>query len=234
MSTAVGFVGLGDMGSVLAGNLVASGADVTTHDIAGPGRSPDGARFVDDLATLAQRCDTVVFSLPDGAVSEAVAGEIIATPDRSVRLVIDTSTVGLDASERVASAARRRRDRLRRRTGVRRRGRRPRPHARRDVRRSAGGVRRGRTGARRPQRSPVPGRRRPGNGAGAQARQQLPLGHGARRHERGDRLRHLGRPRHGDDARGPERVERAELGDERQVRQPRDHRPVRVGIPRTP
>ena len=65
------------MGSVLAGNLVAAGLDVTTHDIAGPGRSPDGARFVDDLATLAQRCDTVVFSLPDGTVSEAVSEAII-------------------------------------------------------------------------------------------------------------------------------------------------------------
>ncbi|MET0662812.1 MAG: NAD(P)-dependent oxidoreductase [Ilumatobacteraceae bacterium] len=101
MTTAVGFVGLGDMGSVLAGNLVAAGLDVTTHDIAGPGRSPDGARFADDLATLAQRCDTVVFSLPDGTVSEVVSEAIIGTPDRGVRLVIDTSTVGLEASERV-------------------------------------------------------------------------------------------------------------------------------------
>lgn len=102
MTAAVGFVGLGDMGSVLAGNLVATGHDVTTHDIAGPGRNPGGAGFVDDLATLAQRCDTVVFSLPDGIVSAAVAEEIIATSDRTVRLVIDTSTIGLEASRNVA------------------------------------------------------------------------------------------------------------------------------------
>jgi len=42
MTAAVGFVGLGDMGSVLAGNLVATGHIVTTHDIAGPGRNPGG------------------------------------------------------------------------------------------------------------------------------------------------------------------------------------------------
>jgi len=100
--TTVGFVGLGDMGSVLAGNLVATGGEVTTHDIAGPGRSPDGAQFVDDLATLAQRCEIVVLSLPDGTVTEAVCAAIIGTPERNVRLVIDTSTVGLEASERVA------------------------------------------------------------------------------------------------------------------------------------
>jgi 3-hydroxyisobutyrate dehydrogenase len=100
--TAVGFVGLGDMGSVLAGNLVATGHDVTAHDIAGPGRNPDGARFVGSVATLAQRCDTVVFSLPDGTVSAAVSEAIIATSDRTVRLVIDTSTVGLAASRSLA------------------------------------------------------------------------------------------------------------------------------------
>jgi len=102
MTAAVGFVGLGDMGSVLAGNLVATGHIVTTHDIAGPGRNPDGARFVDDIATVAQTSDTVVLSLPDGAVSEVVVAEIIATTDRTVRLVVDTSTVGLEASPRVA------------------------------------------------------------------------------------------------------------------------------------
>jgi 3-hydroxyisobutyrate dehydrogenase len=102
VTVAVGFVGLGDMGSVLAGNLVATGHDVTTHDIAGPRRNPDGARFVDDIATLAQRCDIAVLSLPDGTVSAAVTEDIIATADRTVGLVIDTSTVGLDASRRVA------------------------------------------------------------------------------------------------------------------------------------
>ncbi len=38
----VGFVGLGNMGSVLAANLVASGHDVVTHDVAGDGNNPTG------------------------------------------------------------------------------------------------------------------------------------------------------------------------------------------------
>ena len=69
----VGFVGLGNMGSVLAANLVGSGHDVVSHDVAGPERNPDGATFVDDLAQLAGRADVVVLSLPDGAASERVA-----------------------------------------------------------------------------------------------------------------------------------------------------------------
>ena len=102
MTAAVGFVGLGDMGSVLAGNLVATGHDVTTHDIAGPGRNPDGARFVDDIATLAQ---TVRHRRAQPARRHRVGGgreAIIATAERTVRLVIDTSTVGLEASRRIA------------------------------------------------------------------------------------------------------------------------------------
>jgi 3-hydroxyisobutyrate dehydrogenase len=97
----VGFIGLGDMGSALATNLVAAGHHVVTHDIAGPTRSPDGARFVDDLDELARLAGIVVLSLPDGEVSESVVRALVVASRASVRLVIDTSTVGLAAAERV-------------------------------------------------------------------------------------------------------------------------------------
>jgi 3-hydroxyisobutyrate dehydrogenase-like beta-hydroxyacid dehydrogenase len=61
------------MGSVLAGNLVASGFEVLTYDVAGPGRSPAGATFVSDIAGVAQSADVVVFSLPNGDVCATVA-----------------------------------------------------------------------------------------------------------------------------------------------------------------
>ena len=50
----VGLVGLGNMGSVLAANLVGAGHDVVTHDVSGRSRSPDGAVFVTDVAQLAR------------------------------------------------------------------------------------------------------------------------------------------------------------------------------------
>jgi 3-hydroxyisobutyrate dehydrogenase len=49
----VGLVGLGNMGSVLAANLVGAGHAVVTHDVAGPERNPAGADFVADVAQLA-------------------------------------------------------------------------------------------------------------------------------------------------------------------------------------
>ena len=94
----VGFVGLGNMGSVLAGNLVESGHDVVSHDVTGPERNPAGATFADDLAELAARADIVVLSLPDGEASGHVAREIVAAPLRRVGALVDTSTIGVAAA----------------------------------------------------------------------------------------------------------------------------------------
>jgi 3-hydroxyisobutyrate dehydrogenase len=97
----IGFVGLGNMGSVLAGNLVEAGHEVVTHDLSGPARSPTGADFVSDLTQLARRADVVVLSLPDGGTSEQVARAIAEAPQRKVTHVVDTSTVGVAAAEAI-------------------------------------------------------------------------------------------------------------------------------------
>jgi 3-hydroxyisobutyrate dehydrogenase-like beta-hydroxyacid dehydrogenase len=99
----VGFVGLGNMGSVLAGNLVHAGHSVVAHDALGPERAPEGATAVPAVADVASRCGIVVLSLPDGAASEQVAREIVAVARRSTSYVVDTSTVGVDASRAVDS-----------------------------------------------------------------------------------------------------------------------------------
>ena len=96
-----GLVGLGNMGSVLAANLVGAGHVVVTHDVSGPGRNPVGAEFVDDVAQLARRADVVVLSLPDGGVSEQVARAVVDTPQRRVAHVVDTSTIGVAAARAI-------------------------------------------------------------------------------------------------------------------------------------
>lgn len=97
----IGFVGLGNMGSALAANLVGAGHDVVAHDVAGPARAPEGVTFVPSVADVACAADVVVCSLPDGSVSETVAGEVLDTPDRVTTHVVDTSTVGVQAARRV-------------------------------------------------------------------------------------------------------------------------------------
>ena len=97
----IGFVGLGNMGSVLAGNLVEAGHEVITHDLSGPGRSSTGAEFVSDLTQLARRAAVVVLSLPDGGTSDQVARAIAQAPQRKMTHVVDTSTVGVAAAEAI-------------------------------------------------------------------------------------------------------------------------------------
>ena len=93
-----GFVGLGNMGSALAANLVASGHDVLAFDVSGPERCPEGARSAVDVAHVAGGAGIVVLSLPDGSVSELVAQEIVASADRRTTHVVDTSTVGVPSA----------------------------------------------------------------------------------------------------------------------------------------
>lgn len=96
----VGVVGLGNMGSALAANLVAAGHDLVTHDLAGPDRSPEGARFVHDLTEVARLAMVVVLSLPDGTASEGVAAALAGADGRQVSHVVDTSTIGISAARR--------------------------------------------------------------------------------------------------------------------------------------
>jgi len=99
--TATGFVGLGNMGSVLAGNLVATGHSVVAYDVAGPDRLPEGAAFLTSVAEVAREADVVVLSLPDGTTAEGVAKEIAAADGRRATHVVDTSTSGIRAARAI-------------------------------------------------------------------------------------------------------------------------------------
>jgi 3-hydroxyisobutyrate dehydrogenase-like beta-hydroxyacid dehydrogenase len=100
--TTVGVVGLGNMGSVLAANLVQQGHAVFAHDACGPERAPAGATPVPSAADVARRASVIVLSLPDGAASEHVAREIVAVDDRCTAHVVDTSTIGVRAAQVVS------------------------------------------------------------------------------------------------------------------------------------
>ena len=66
-------------------------------------RAPDGAEIAESNGELAALADTVILSLPDGNVSQAVAREIAAASPRKTKTVIDTSTIGIKAAEAVAA-----------------------------------------------------------------------------------------------------------------------------------
>ena len=99
-----GFIGLGQMGGPMAGNIAANGFPLTVYDKAGTqGLAPEGAELGADAAYVARIADTVFLSVPDGEVSLIVVNEIIASVDRRTSVIIDLSTIG-PAAAREANA----------------------------------------------------------------------------------------------------------------------------------
>ena len=95
-----GFVGLGAMGGPMAANIAAAGFDLIVYDKAGTeALTPAGARAAASLADVGGAAVTVFLSLPDGAATLAVAGELAALGGRAVSVVVDLSTIGIAAAE---------------------------------------------------------------------------------------------------------------------------------------
>ena len=95
-----GFAGLGQMGGPMAANIVAAGFDLSVFDKAGTAeRASDGAKPLESLDALVAVVDTLFLSLPDGPVTLAVARDLAALQDRAVSVVIDLSTIGLEAAK---------------------------------------------------------------------------------------------------------------------------------------
>ncbi len=99
----IGFAGLGRMGGPFARRLVEAGYAVTGFDPAGTSeRLPSGARAAGSIAELVRSTDTLLLSVPDGRVSQAICSEVAAPGERRVRTVIDLSTIGIAAARACA------------------------------------------------------------------------------------------------------------------------------------
>lgn len=95
---AIGFIGLGKMGAVMAPHLVAGGYQVTGHDVVAPPDLPEGLPFTDDLSVLVT-CETIITMLPDGDVVSQVVGRLLAAG--CAAMVIDMSSSHPDVSRQL-------------------------------------------------------------------------------------------------------------------------------------
>ncbi len=103
--TKLGFIGLGNMGQPMASRLVAGGWHVVGFDAAGTEpRLPAGTHAAGSVAAVAAETEVMLLSLPDGAAVNAVVNQIAAAADRRARVVIDTSTIGIEAARLAAEA----------------------------------------------------------------------------------------------------------------------------------
>jgi 3-hydroxyisobutyrate dehydrogenase-like beta-hydroxyacid dehydrogenase len=102
MTETIGWIGLGQMGSRMSRHLANAGHALVVADAFSTDKAPPGSKVAKSNAEVAALADTIVLSLPDGNVSQAVAREIASASPRRVTLVIDTSTIGPKAAQAVA------------------------------------------------------------------------------------------------------------------------------------
>jgi 3-hydroxyisobutyrate dehydrogenase len=106
----VGFVGLGNMGSPMAANLLKAGHQVTGFDLVPAGRdklAAAGGRVAGSASEAASGAEIVLTMLPAGPEVRAVwlgeAGLIAHSPKGA--LLIDCSTIDVETSRQVGAAA---------------------------------------------------------------------------------------------------------------------------------
>ncbi|HTW16660.1 MAG TPA: NAD(P)-dependent oxidoreductase [Nocardioides sp.] len=105
-SYAVGFVGLGAMGSQLSRHALEAGLEVWVHDL-DPARvaalSDQGAHAAAELADLARRCRWIVTSLPTASALHGVVDQVAGAPGPERGGLIETSTLSVEDKERAAA-----------------------------------------------------------------------------------------------------------------------------------
>jgi 3-hydroxyisobutyrate dehydrogenase len=98
----IGFIGLGNMGAPMAANLAAAGHQVTGFDMAEI--AIDGVTMATSAPMAAAGADVVITMLPNGAILQSVAAEVIPVMTPGATLV-DCSTVDVDSAKFVAQDA---------------------------------------------------------------------------------------------------------------------------------
>lgn len=104
------FIGLGNMGNPMAGNLIKAGHELTVHDLSASAVEAlvaIGAKSADTLAGAVATSECVITMLPAGQHVEAVylgdSGFLQYLPEST--LLIDSSTIAPETSRLVAEAA---------------------------------------------------------------------------------------------------------------------------------
>ena len=98
----IGFIGMGNMGAPMAANLAAAGHNVSGFDPAGT--KAEGVAVAANAVAAATDADIVITMLPNGAILQSVAAEVIPVMQAGATL-LDCSTVDVESARSVASDA---------------------------------------------------------------------------------------------------------------------------------
>lgn len=97
----LGFIGLGNMGSGMVGNLLKAGNEVVVFDIDQEKLNSAvslGASSTKSIEILSRSVETVILCLPHPEISKEVIFEKLISQESIITTIIDTSTLTLDAT----------------------------------------------------------------------------------------------------------------------------------------
>jgi len=106
--SAIGFIGLGTIGAPMAMRLVEAGHQLIAFDIDAEALErlvQAGAERAGSAQDIARRCTTVFLSLPQPAIVQAVANELIGATERALTTIVDLSTNSLALARTLAQQA---------------------------------------------------------------------------------------------------------------------------------
>jgi 3-hydroxyisobutyrate dehydrogenase len=95
MNNVIGWIGVGSMGSRMAQNLSKAGYPMIVADKINTQAAPANAKIASSNMEIAKEAEIVVLSVPAGNDTLTIVQEFIDTPDRVVKTLVDTSTIGI-------------------------------------------------------------------------------------------------------------------------------------------
>ena len=98
----IGFIGLGNMGTPMALNLVSASHQVTGYDIST--NIPNELNKANSIMECVSDADIVITMLPNGEILKTVADEAINMMKKNT-IFLDCSTVDVESSRNVAKLA---------------------------------------------------------------------------------------------------------------------------------
>ena len=102
-TSAIGFIGLGNMGGRMTSCLIRDGVAVRSYDANPAAIAESGAEAAGSVADIVGNCDVVLLSLPDSRVVEAVSlgDDGLVAHSRSGQVVVDLSTASPASTRRL-------------------------------------------------------------------------------------------------------------------------------------
>lgn len=103
----IGIIGCGAMGGSMVKRLLEQGQSVICHDATPEARTrmaDTGATVVEDLATLASQCTTIILSLPKADIVRAIMQDL-GPSLQAGSIILDTSTSEPDVTRELAARA---------------------------------------------------------------------------------------------------------------------------------